>query len=326
METFLFALRAIAPILLIIGLGMAVRRLGNWDGAFFKRLNGLCFHLFLPINLFWNIYTVEDLREINWLLMGFLALGILAALGIGWVVTTLLIRERSQKGVMIQASFRANHAILGLPLAESLGGAAAMGFASVAKSMCVPIYNILAVWILSWYSGAEHPGMKTLLKRMAKNPLIGASLFGMLLVILRNALGLETPVLQSLPSIYKTLQNLSRVASPLMLFVLGACLDFKAVGGLLPKISLGVLLRLVLAPGVVIGASLLLWEPLQITSVHMPTILAVCASPVAVSSSVMTQEIGGDDQLASQIVVWSSAASMLTIFLLVFFLRSVGAL
>lgn len=322
----MFALRAVAPLLLSIGLGLVVRQLGSWDGAFYKRLNGLCFHLFLPINLFCNIYMVEDLGDINWLLMGYLVLSILAAVLIGWVVTQLVIKERSQKGVMIQAAFRANHAILGLPLAETLGGAAAMGFASVATSVCVPVYNVLAVWVLSYYSGAEHPGAGTLLKRMVKNPLIISSLLGMLLVILRNILGLPAPLLQSVPAVYKTLQNLSKVASPLMLFVLGACLDFKATGELLPQISLGVFLRLVLVPGLVVGLSLLLWETLRVTPVHMPTIVAVCASPVAISSAVMTQEIGGDDQLASQIVVWSSAASMLTIFLLVFFLRTVGAL
>ena len=58
----------------------------------------------------------------------------------------------------------------------------------------------------------------------------------------------------------------------------------------------------------------------------MPAMVAVCASPVAVSSAVMTQEIGGDDQLASQIVVWSSVLSMVSIFLIVYALRTLGAL
>ena len=40
----------------------------------------------------------------------------------------------------------------------------------------------------------------------------------------------------------------------------------------------------------------------------------------------MVQEIGGDDQLASQLVVWSSVASMATIFALVFVLRTMGVL
>ena len=86
------------------------------------------------------------------------------------------------------------------------------------------------------------------------------------------------------------------------------------------------LLRLVISPALVVGTAVLLRKPLGLTVTEMPAILAACASPVAVSSAVMTQEIGGDDQLASHLVVWTSVFSMLTIFLLVYFLRSIGAL
>lgn len=326
MDTFLFALRAVMPILLVMALGAVVRRLGSWDSVFYKRLNGLCFHLFLPINLFCNVYAVEDLTHLNWALLGFLVLGILAALLLGWLAAKLFVPQRQQKGVVIQASFRANHAILGLPLAEALGGAEAMGFASVTTAVCVPVYNTLAVLVLSYYGGKERPSVSALLKRVAKNPLIQATVLALVCVVIRNLLGLEQPLLERVPSVYTALQNLSRIASPVMIFVLGAGLDFKAVGKLLPKVTIGVLLRLILAPGLVIGTALLLWEPLGLTVVEMPAILAACASPVAVSSAVMTQEIGGDDQLASQLVVWTSVFSMLTIFLIVYGLRSMGAL
>jgi predicted permease len=40
----------------------------------------------------------------------------------------------------------------------------------------------------------------------------------------------------------------------------------------------------------------------------------------------MTQEIGGDDQLASQLVVWTTTFSLVTIFCIVYLLRSFGFL
>ena len=326
MDTFLYALRAVMPILLIMGLGFVTRRLGSWDIAFYKRLNSLCFHLFLPINLFCNVYKVQDLLHMNWALLGFVVLGILAALLLGWLAAKVFVSERQQKGVVIQASFRANHAILGLPLAEALGGAEAMGFASVTTGICVPVYNTLAVLVLSYYGGRERPSARDLAKRVIKNPLIQATMLAMVCVIVRNLLGLERPLLEHVPSVYTAVQNLSKIASPLMIFVLGACLDFKSIGKLLPKVSIGVLLRLVISPALVVGTAVLLRKPLGLTVTEMPAILAACASPVAVSSAVMTQEIGGDDQLASHLVVWTSVFSMLTIFLLVYFLRSIGAL
>lgn len=35
----------------------------------------------------------------------------------------------------------------------------------------------------------------------------------------------------------------------------------------------------------------------------------------------MVQELGGDEQLSAQLVVWSSVFSMLTVFLITFVLR-----
>lgn len=326
MENFLYALRAIAPILLIIALGAVVRRLGSWDIAFYKRLNSLCFHLFLPISLFCNVYSVPDLSEMNFRLIGVLVVGILASLGLGCIAARLLISRWDQKGVVIQASFRANHAILGLPLAESLGGAAAMGFASLTTAIAVPVFNVLAVLVLSYFAEAERPSFGALAKRVVKNPLIVATVLGMVCVLVRNLLHIPVPLMQQVPPVYTAVQNLAKIASPVMLFVLGACLDFKAVGSLLPQVTLGVVLRLIVAPVLILGTMLLLREPLQLTVVEMPAMVAVCASPVAVSSAVMTQEIGGDDQLASQIVVWSSVLSMVSIFLIVYALRTLGAL
>ena len=40
----------------------------------------------------------------------------------------------------------------------------------------------------------------------------------------------------------------------------------------------------------------------------------------------MAQQIGGDVQLANQLVVWTSVLSMLTIFVIVFILRAMGML
>ncbi len=326
MDNLLYALRAIMPILLIVALGAVVRRLGSWDTAFYKRLNSLCFHLFLPISLFCNVYAVTALSDMNFRLIGVMVLGILASLWLGCAAARLFVPRRDQKGVIIQASFRANHAILGLPLAESLGGAAAMGFASLTTAFAVPVFNVLAVLVLSYYGTAERPSAGALAKRVAKNPLIVATVLGLLCVLVRNLLHIPVPLLQRVQPVYTALQNLAKIASPMMLFVLGACLDFKAVGKLLPQVSLGVVLRLVITPVLMLGTMLLLWEPLRLTVAEMPAMVAVCASPVAVSSAVMTQEIGGDDQLASQIVVWSSALSMVTIFFIVCILRSIGAL
>ncbi len=144
-ETFFYTLHAILPILLTILLGYCVRRVGTWSDEFYRQLNSLCFRLFLPIQLFCNVYAIEDLSSMNWKMIGYLFGSVFFCLLVGLVAARLLVPDRRQQGVIIQVSFRSNQAILGLPLANALGGAAAMGFASMATSVCVPLFNVLAM-------------------------------------------------------------------------------------------------------------------------------------------------------------------------------------
>ena len=327
-ETFTYTLRATLPILLTVLLGYTMRRVGPWKEEFYKQLNKLCFHLFLPLHLFCSVYAISDLWSMNWGLIGFVFIGILACAGLGLLAARLL-QRRDQKAVIAQASFRSNQAILGLPLAQALGGEAAMGFASVATSLFVPLYNVLAVIILTSFSGdgTKRPTARDLLRRVFSNPLIIGTLTALAMVLIRQLLPVVDgqPVFtlkNQLPSLFQAVTNLSKVASPVMLFVLGARLDFSAVKELLPQLSLGVFLRLIAAPAIIVGGALLLRGPLGLTTVEMPTLVAISSTPVAVSSAVMVQEIGGDDQLASQLVVWSTALSLVTIFCIVYLLRT----
>ena len=94
----------------------------------------------------------------------------------------------------------------------------------------------------------------------------------------------------------------------------------------MPKIALGVTTRLILIPTLAIGIAVLLKDILLLTSAHMPMLVAFFASPVAVSSAILVREMGGDEQYASQLVIWSSVFSILTLFGIVAGLREVALL
>ena len=55
-----------------------------------------------------------------------------------------------------------------------------------------------------------------------------------------------------------------------------------------------------------------------------PTLIALFGTPVAVSSAIMAGEMKNDEQLATQLVVWTSICSIATIFIMVFILMSCG--
>ena len=151
LDIFLYAGRAIMPLLLMMALGCGLRRAGRWSDDFYRQLNGFCFHVLLPVQLFLNVYAIEDLSVLNWRLLGFIVACIVGAAGLGVAVAPLFARDRGQRAVIAQATFRANQVIMGIPLASALGGEEALIFASLVTSVCVPVFNVLAVLVLACF-------------------------------------------------------------------------------------------------------------------------------------------------------------------------------
>ena len=116
------------------------------------------------------------------------------------------------------------------------------------------------------------------------------------------------------------------MASPLALVVLGARFEFKSVRSLAKPIIVSVILRLAVAPVVGIGTAIALSSMgvMSFTAIEYPALISLFGTPIAVSSAVMVGEIGGDEQLAGQIVVWTSLVSVFSIFAMVFFMKSVA--
>ena len=129
--------------------------------------------------------------------------------------------------------------------------------------------------------------------------------------------------------LYTTLNNLKAIASPFALLVLGGQFEFSAVRGLLKEIVAGTLWRIVLAPLLGIGGAILLSGFSGYFNCGIneyPALIAMFGSPVAVSSAVMAGSMGGDEQLATQLVVWTSLLSIVTVFTEVCILMSMGLL
>ncbi len=102
--------------------------------------------MFLPIYLFNNIYEIEDIsKAFNLRLILFACIGLVAAFGVMMLLVPRFEKENSRRGVMIQAMFRSNFALFGLPLAETLCTKEFIGPTSLLLGMTVPIFNILAL-------------------------------------------------------------------------------------------------------------------------------------------------------------------------------------
>ncbi len=319
MENLLFTLNAILPIILPILLGYGLKRMHFFSENFLTVANKLVFKILIPILLFSNLY-LADLREIDWAFVGYAAGAILVLFLLGMGIV-LFVPNRKQKGVILQASFRSNYAIIGIPLATALGGAIAGAEASVIAAVSVPLFNILAVVALSIYDHEEGQkiSVKNILVKIVTNPLIIGVACGLVVCAIQmgiNATGANVKVFLNdyMKFIPDTITSLAKLATPLALIVLGGKFEFRAVKSLWKQLTLAVSMRLVIVPAIALLVGFFIGFQ---SSTQFAILIALFASPIAVSSAPMAAQMGQDEELAGQIVVWTSALSAFTLFIII---------
>lgn len=324
MDDLLFAINAVLPIIIMIAIGYVLKRIGLLSDDTAKKLNTLVFRVFLPAMLFLNVYKIEDLGAID-LSFVMYAIGTTFLLFlVGVVVVHILFRENAQRSAILQGIFRSNYALVGIPLAQSLFGDEGSIMASLLSAFIVPTFNILAVVSLTIYSaGDKKPSISGVLRGIVKNPLIQGIVCGLAALGIRALLvhfGIGFRLTQITP-VYKTLQSLSNVATPLALIVLGARFELSAVPTLKRQIIFGTIARVVIVPIVGLSGALLIGG---YSGAQFASFVACFCTPVAVSSVPMSQEMGADAELMGQLVVWTTLFSALTIFLASYILRIIG--
>jgi predicted permease len=138
METLLFAINAIMPIILLILLGYFLKRKSFLDEQWFKKGNKMIFRVCLPAMLFINVYNIESFAKINWTAVWYSEAVIVFLFLLGIVLVKWLVPDDKQKGVVVQCVFRSNFGIIGLPLAAALGSTESLGIAAVLSAFSIP--------------------------------------------------------------------------------------------------------------------------------------------------------------------------------------------
>ncbi|MDE7082620.1 MAG: AEC family transporter [Clostridia bacterium] len=350
------SINAVVPIILLILLGYFLKRFKFLNDNFVKIGNKFVFKVCLPCMLFMNIYDgMNSFSDIRWDVVLYSVIAILVIFGLGLLTAILTTKKKNRRGVILQCSFRSNFAIIGLALVGSLGGDE--GLASIISAFSIPVFNILAVIALSVFAeepaaetaeeqtdiprameeGAQSsPGVKAakskhsiknILLNIVKNPLIIGVVLGLVFVgireIERACCGGEIvfSFKEHLNFLYSCAGSLKAIASPLALIVLGGQFEFTAVKGMTKEIVVGTVWRVLLAPLLGIGIAYILSTYTDLFTFGAevyPTLIALFGTPVAVSSAIMAGEMHSDEQLATQLVVWTSLCSIVTIFATVF--------
>lgn len=365
-DVFVTSVNAVVPIILLILLGYLLKRFKFLNQNFIKTGNKFVFKVCLPCMLFINIYDkMDSFADIRWDVVLYSVIAICAIFALGLLTAVLTTKKNERRGVILQCSFRSNFAIIGLTLVERLGGDTGIaGIISAFSIPVFNILAVVALSVFtekerpalqSSLSEGEQPSfgeegaqsspgvtavkskhsLKNILLNIVKNPLIIGVVTGLVFVgireIERACCGGEVVFSFSgdVKFLYTAVSDLKAIASPLALVVLGGQFEFSAVRGMTKEIVVGVAWRILLAPLLGIGVAILLSNYTNLFTFGpeiYPTLIALFGTPVAVSSAIMAGEMKNDEQLATQLVVWTSVCSIVTIFATVFVLMSCGLL
>jgi len=311
LENLMLSANAVLPMFMLLAAGFLSQKAGVLTREDVPRFNKVAFRIFLPCLLFYNIYCSDLSAAVKPGLIIYAVCGVLLVFAAAYLSVQHLVRREDWKGVIAQGIFRSNFVIMGIPIAQALVGADQLGAVTVLIAVVVPLFNFLSVYVLERFRGGNVNVRKVLLE-VAKNPLIISSLLG----ILCQLLGIRLPGL-----LEQTVSSLSVIASPLQLFLLGAFFRFDGLGRYIKPLTAVTTVKLFVTPALLLGTAALL----GIRGGDFVGLIGIFASPTAVNSFTMVQQMDcGDAELAGDIVVMTSAVSILSFFLWILIFKNFG--
>ncbi|MEO8023502.1 AEC family transporter [Polaromonas sp.] len=285
------------PDFSLILCGYLVCRYTALNRTVWQQVESLVYYFLFPVLLFQSIVKSPlDLGAASSLIAAGLLMGVLGiALAyslpyLPWLGAHI---DRREHAGSAQVAFRFN-SFIALALAERLAGAEGLLLIAVLIGVCVPLFNVGAVWPMARHANSGFLGA------LVRNPLIIATATG----LAANLLGLHIPVWMD-----PTLNRIGAASLALGLMAAGAGMQF---GKLARAKTLAVALlaiRHLLIPLIAWGLS---WV-FRLSPVQTTVLLAFSALPTASSCYVLAARMGYDGAYVAGLVTLSTLLGMFSL-------------
>ena len=310
-SNFIVAVSAVVPMFCLMAIGAFVKFQKWLTDEELNHMNRMVFRVFFCCMMFHSIYTTELATSFRPKLMLFGACGVLIIFFLLMLIIPRIELDNKRRGVLVQAIFRSNFVLMGVPIVANIFGDENIAVSTMMIAVIVPMYNVLAVFALETFRNGKF-ALLPILKDIFKNPMILGGIAGATLLIL----GVEVP-----KPILKPIGQISAATTPVALIILGASFRLGATHEHRKQLLGAVFGRLILVPAVVLSTAAYVFG---FTGIEFVTLIAIFASPCAVVSFAMAQQMGGDSELAANCVVFTSGLSCLTIFCWILLFKTLG--
>lgn len=311
-ENFIISVSAVLPIFFLMFIGVIVKYMGILNKEELNHINRMVFRVFFFCLMFYSIYAINPDKHLNMTLALFCFLGLLATLTLATVFVCAFVKDNKKRGAMIQGIFRSNYVIMGVPIVQNIFGDAAISIPAMLVVIVVPFYNVFSVIVLETFRGGKIEIFK-ILKGVLKNPMILGGIAGGIFMLL--SVPIPEPIL-------KPIRQVAFATTPIALIVLGASFSLKSYHEHIKELGATVFSRLVLVPAAILSLAVYLGY----RDAELLTLLSVFATPTAIASFAMAQQMESDADLAGNAVVYTSLLSCFTIFLWIFVFKNMGLL
>lgn len=310
LELFARTLDVTLPVFAMVFVGLGLKRLKWIDSAFVSTASALVFKATLPTLIFLSLVKADLSVALDVSLMLFFAVATLGQFLFSWGWARYRVAPQD-RGIYVQGAFRGNCGIVGLALAAGMYGNYGLSAGSLLLGVVIVMYNALSVIVLAFYQPGQSTDWRSLLKHVAKNPLI-ISVFAAL-----PFTALSIP----LPSWVITSGNyFASLTLPLALICIGATLSVSSMRDS-SQVALGAsLMKMVTLPVLSTVAAWLV----GFSGAQLGLLFLFFASPTAAASFVMVKAIGGNVALAANIIAITTLMASITVTLGVFALRLLG--
>lgn len=292
-------LSALLPTFALIVVGYVLRERRFLPDSFWPGAEKLTYFITFPALLFSNT-AKADLGSLPLLGIATAMLGTIA------ICTALILVARPVLKVsaptfssLVQGAIRPN-TYIGLAVAAALLGTHGLTVTALCVALVVPTVNVISVLACAHLGENDRkPGVLSLLRDVAKNPLLMACVLGSLF----NVVGIGLP-----PIIGPFLEVLGRAALPIGLLAVGAGLDLSAARRAGFPVGVSSVGKLVLSPAIAAGLCLMLGLP----DIELAAVVLYAALPCSASAYVLARLMGGDAQMMASIITVHTLLAIIT--------------
>lgn len=309
-HNFIVCLNAVIPLVLYLMVGMLIRKYNILTAEDVRKFNRMVFIALFPALMFENLYSADISEAFNFRLILGACLFVLAVFTLSWALVCRIEPSDKSRGAMIQAIYRSNFVLMGLPVAENVYGKGNVSITAALIMFVVPLYNFLAVILLEYFRGGK-ANLRSVAKKVITNPIILGAMAGIICIVLK----IHIPT-----GINQAVSGMCNATTPMAMILLGASFQLSSVHTGMRNLIICILGRLVVVPAI----GLTLAAILGVRGVALVSLIAMMAAPPAVSSYTMAEAMDSDGELAGNAVIFATPISCCTMFIWLFIFKSMS--